>query len=194
MLRRLALLNSPRALARRFARSEGGVAAVEFAIILPLMLTLYLGLVEMAQGFTVKRKVAILARTLADLSAQATTISNTERDNILASAAQMLAPDASASEARGYVVSVFVDDKKKATVCWGESVNGYTVPTSVSLEPGLLLPGRSVILAEIHYNFRPAAKLINASYDIVEKANFRPRVVQQVVRDTGGTLKSCPVS
>lgn len=194
MMRLLARLCSPRALARRFAASERGVAAVEFAIILPVMLALYLGLVETAQGFAVKRKVTLLARTLADLTAQATTISDTERNNIIASAAQVLAPDASVSDAKGYIASVFVDDKKKVSICWSESFNGAPAPGSIALDAGLLIPNRSLVIAEVQYTFRPAAKLINASYNIVETASYRPRIVQQVVRDTGGKLKSCTVN
>ena len=34
----------------RFARDRRGVSAVEFAMLLPLMLTLYLGTVEISQG------------------------------------------------------------------------------------------------------------------------------------------------
>lgn len=56
--------------ARRLGRGEGGIAAVEFALILPLMLALYFGCVVLAQGLEVGRKVQLLSRTLADITAQ----------------------------------------------------------------------------------------------------------------------------
>jgi Flp pilus assembly protein TadG len=56
--------------ARRFPRARAGVAAVEFAFILPMMLVLYFGLVVLGQGLEVGRKVQLASRTLADLTAQ----------------------------------------------------------------------------------------------------------------------------
>ena len=49
---------------------ERGVSAVEFAMLLPLMLTLYLGAVEISQGIGADRKVTLTARTVADLVSQ----------------------------------------------------------------------------------------------------------------------------
>ena len=57
-------------LLRRFRRARAGVAAVEFAFILPMMLVLYFGIVVLGQGLEVGRKVALASRTLADLTAQ----------------------------------------------------------------------------------------------------------------------------
>lgn len=55
---------------RRIKRDDKGVAAVEFALILPLMVTLYLGCTEITQGVLASRKMAILSRTLSDIVAQ----------------------------------------------------------------------------------------------------------------------------
>ena len=52
-----------------FATDRRGVSAVEFALLLPLMLTLYLGGVELSQGISIDRKVTLTARTPDDLLA-----------------------------------------------------------------------------------------------------------------------------
>ena len=49
---------------RRLIGDERGVSAVEFAMLLPLMLTLYLGAVEVSQGIGADRKVTLTARTV----------------------------------------------------------------------------------------------------------------------------------
>jgi Flp pilus assembly pilin Flp len=55
---------------RRLVRAKAGIAAVEFALIAPLLLALYFGIVVLAQGLEVGRKTQLLSRTLADLTAQ----------------------------------------------------------------------------------------------------------------------------
>ena len=76
----------------RLASDERGVSAVEFALLLPLMLTLYLGTVEVSQGIAADRKVTLTARTVADLVAQVSSINNTDMTNSLNAAAAVIAP------------------------------------------------------------------------------------------------------
>ena len=53
-------------------------AMVEFALVMPLMLTLYIGSMEVSQGIAADRKVTLMARTVADLASQVSTISNAD--------------------------------------------------------------------------------------------------------------------
>ena len=46
------------------------IAAIEFALIVPLMLVLFFGTVEFSSGVAVDRKVTLMARTLSDLTSQ----------------------------------------------------------------------------------------------------------------------------
>ena len=66
-----------------FAQDRRGVSAVEFAMLLPLMMTLYLGTVEISQGVGIDRKVTLTTRTVADLASQASSITNTDMTNLL---------------------------------------------------------------------------------------------------------------
>ncbi len=58
---------------RGFSRDTRGVAAVEFALILPLLLLLYIGSVEATLLYTTDRGVATIASTVADLVARSKT-------------------------------------------------------------------------------------------------------------------------
>ncbi len=53
-----------------FVRAEGGLAAVEFAFILPFMLVLYFGLVDLTGLIGFNRKITAVANTMADLVGQ----------------------------------------------------------------------------------------------------------------------------
>jgi Flp pilus assembly protein TadG len=79
-------------LVARFAQDKRGVSAVEFAMLLPLMITLYLGSVEVSQGIGIDRKVTLTTRTVADLASQVSSISNADMTNMLNASAAVIAP------------------------------------------------------------------------------------------------------
>lgn len=62
--------SSPFGTLKRFGLARDGVSAVEFALILPFMLTLYLGGAELGDGFAMQFKATLAARTVADLTSQ----------------------------------------------------------------------------------------------------------------------------
>ncbi len=55
---------------RRGILDNRGIAAVEFALILPLMVVIFLGLVELLGGIRTGQRIDLVAHTLADLTAQ----------------------------------------------------------------------------------------------------------------------------
>lgn len=56
---------------RAFRKDRGGMAAIEFAIVFPMMLVLYFGIVDVTNLLTVSRKVTLASSTIGDLVAQA---------------------------------------------------------------------------------------------------------------------------
>ena len=56
------------------------------------MLALYLGVVEVSQGIGADRKVTMTARTIADLVAQTSNVSNSDMTNSLNAATAVMAP------------------------------------------------------------------------------------------------------
>src|SRR3954467_11498234 len=106
-----------------FQHDERGGSAVEFAMLLPLMITLYLGGVEVSSAIAVDRKVTLVARTLGDLVAQATTVTATDMTNILNAATTVVQPYSS-SLIKVTVSSVAIDANGVAKVAWSDTKNG----------------------------------------------------------------------
>jgi Flp pilus assembly protein TadG len=84
---------------RRLRRNDEAVAAVEFALIVPFLITLYLGSIEAAALFTVDKRVSSISSTIGDLVAQwdpsdgdLTTVTNGTLPDYLSASTGIIAP------------------------------------------------------------------------------------------------------
>ena len=62
----------------RIVRDRRGVSAVEFALILPTMILLYVGVAEIGNAITIYRRTSTVASTAADLTAQVKKVSTAD--------------------------------------------------------------------------------------------------------------------
>ena len=67
-------------LVQSFVTDRRGIAAIEFAMILPVLVTLYFGTVELTRAVETSRRLSLFARTMADLSGRADTPNPTTSD------------------------------------------------------------------------------------------------------------------
>src|SRR3546814_17309621 len=74
------------AAAWQILRDERGNAMVEFAFVLPILLTLFIGVVEGTNLLRLERKVVAAAQTAADLINQRRSVNNAELDDNLTAA------------------------------------------------------------------------------------------------------------
>ena len=142
-------------------RDERGVSAIEFALIAPTLLVLYVGAVEFGNALTVDRRVGLVATTAADLVAQKKTTSNSELQDIGNAATSILTPY-STSPLKIVLTSVVADQNNKGKVAWSYGYNGGSARaknSSYTVPEGLTQPNSSVILAEVTYDFSPLLNL-----------------------------------
>lgn len=148
----------------RFSGNEAGVSAVEFALVLPLMLAILFGATEFARAFDNRRKVMNLARTVADLTAagdsQAPMRASALAD-IMASARLVLAPFRSES-AKIVVSALGVDASNSARprVCSSyatanATARGLGQAGDLTVPDGFRLPGMRYVLAEVSMDYAP---------------------------------------
>jgi len=180
---------------RRLVRERRAVSAVEFALLVPVMLVLFLGGTEITQGITIKRKVTIATRTIADLVAQDMSITNSEMSTIFSATGSVLAPYPAAN-LKMVVSNVQIDADGNATVVWSEGHNGGTpraTKSAVTLPDGLdAFKKTSLIWAETEYKYTPTiGYVISGSIDLKDKLYLRPRLTNCIKRETGSTPLDC---
>jgi len=177
---------------KRFAADRHGVSAVEFALVAPLMITIYLGGVEVTQGVAISRKTTLIAHTVADLVAQDTSVTNSEMNDILSASAAVAQPY-SITSLQVTVSSIVIDANGKATVGWSDTLNGtkLTPGSSVTLPAALAVANTSLILGQVKYTYRPTfGGVLTGDIALGDKIYMRPRLANCVVRTPPGTCKT----
>ncbi|XSG81583.1 MAG: TadE/TadG family type IV pilus assembly protein [Methyloligella sp. ZOD6] len=174
---------------RRLREECRGTSAIEFAIILPLMIALYVGAVEIGNALTIGRRADQVAYTSADLVAQARSLSNSDIRDITEAASSILAPY-STEPLSIVLTSVVADNKNRTEVAWS-CTNGRGQArgkgSAVTLPDGLTEPGSSVIMAEVQYSYAPLLGTETGFEPFTMSRTFytRPRRSDTVVK-TGG--------
>jgi Flp pilus assembly protein TadG len=175
-------------------RDERGIAAVEFAMLLPFMLTLYIGAVEISQMIAADRKVTLASRTVADLAAQATTINATDLSNILKAASAVMTPYPE-NRLTVIVSQVKIDAEKKATIVWSKKHNVGSAPSNyhpvngtVTVPEALKIANTHLIWGEVDFDYMPLVGgaptdlfwKFTGSKKLTDKIYMRPRLSESV--------------
>jgi Flp pilus assembly protein TadG len=177
---------------RDLAHGEGGMAAVEFAVILPFMLVAYLGGVEVGDGVAINRKVAITTHAVADLASRYNVpIQNSDSATILGAASTIIAPYPSGPLAVT-VSEVTVDSNGNATVAWSDTLNGtaHTKGSPVTLPGTLNTPNAYYVWGEVTYTYTPTlGYVMTGNFPLSNQIFMSPRESACISR-TG--VYTCP--
>jgi Flp pilus assembly protein TadG len=176
---------------RHFARDGSGSSVVEFALLLPLMLVMYFGSIQVTDAISADRQVTLVASTVAEITSQSTG-NVTNVNTILGAASAVLAPFP-VSNATVTLSSVCIDGTGKATILWSQSLNGTARSGTVTnvIPPGLLVPSTSVIWGEATYSYRPVVGwVITGTLPMYDQIFLRPRQSPSISLNGGPTCSS----
>jgi len=142
---------------RAFAADRKGVSAVEFALVLPVMILIYIGGVEVSLALSVDRKVDSVASTVGDLVAQFEAIGGTEIDNIFNASTAVMEPNP-VDDLQIVVALVGVNAQGEPRVAWSRARNatGWTANSAPPITiPADVLPaaGQQVVVARVSYEY-----------------------------------------
>ncbi len=123
--------------AKRLKSDKKGVAAVEFALIFPIMLLLYIGTMEVSIAVSVDRKMARIASSVGDLVGQSDAVLNGEDIEAILDISQfIMQPYKHRPRVVVSGVSITNDrgEETIASVQWSCSINGAADETGSKVE------------------------------------------------------------
>jgi Flp pilus assembly protein TadG len=168
----------------RFGRDQRAMSAIEFAMVLPVMLTFYLGTAEVSDAVGIDRKVTLTAHTAADLVSQVSSINNSDMNNLLSASTAVIAPY-NATPLSVTVSLITIDANGSAKITWSDSRNGSarSVGSSVSLPTALKVPSTSLVWSEVSYAYKPTiGYVITGTISLKDQLYMRPRLSTTVTR------------
>lgn len=170
---------------RRFARAEGGLAALEFAILLPMMVFVLFGSVDLIDVLGANKRAQNVTASVADVVARDTEITNSEVTGLWAAVNVLMFPD-SGADMQIRVTSISITSATQAKVMWSEGHGGYTprqVNSTVSLPSAMMQVGSSVIMTETIYPYTPPLGFLwTGSAQLKHTAYRRSRLVDPIPR------------
>jgi Flp pilus assembly protein TadG len=207
------LVSRALALARSYRADKKGVAAIEFAFIVPIMLVMFIGAVELSQAIAVDRRVTQAASSIADLAARKeTSITQLEITDILRIGGYIIAPY---NQAPLQVVvrnisssSTDATSTKQSWQCTFSAAGTNPTPVctcmneTYSIPPGLVSTTDSVVVAEVNYTYTPLVfdYFLNrtlssgsggpGTYTLSETIFMKPRGQAAMLKQSDNTL--CP--
>jgi Flp pilus assembly protein TadG len=189
---------------RLFGKAQDGLAAVEFALILPVLITLFFGTVELSMALVCRADVSTMVSAASDLIAQESTTQTSDISNVYNAAATVMYPyytGGTTGKPTIRITSIIYDTTTNSTtsgkIAWTceQAGSGTLTPatrspgSTVSLSQALLVANGSVIMAEVAYNYTsPTTQVVTGPINMSNVWYTKPRRVAQIPSPTGG----CP--
>ena len=175
---------------RRLSGDSKGAAAVEFALIAPLLITLYLGTQEISLALSINKKVGRTSSAIGDLITQKDTeIAVVDLKDIMKIGAATMQPY-SITKPEVWVTGIKISTAGAATVAWSQKLVEnttysvpYTVGSAVTVPAKLKINDTFLVKVETKLKYRPITSWTittnkssgYAYFDMAEIYYLRPR-------------------
>jgi hypothetical protein len=186
-----------------------GIAATEFAIIVPIMLVLLFSTVEICSGLAVDRKVSLVARTIANLTSQGTSASISDLTNFVGAANLIMVPYVQPTyPAPNMTISELYIDPASGNArvqwSWGAAPHSLTSivpvpPSMIAIDPTThaIIANQYIIFSEVNTTYTPSLGSfgnMNAAVTLSDVAYALPRQSTCVFYPSTPSPATCPTS
>lgn len=167
-------------------RDRAGAAAVEFALILPIAISLFLGTFELANVLLCHMKLVAATQTAADLLAQQSTVCSADVTNYGTAAALVMEPLPPGKFSIAFASVIYDPSTHAASTDWHQEVNGAAsiatdAPVAATNDKLNQNGSTSTIVAQAIYTYTsPLSYVLNKNYTFTETAYAQPRLVTAI--------------
>lgn len=169
----------------RMVADRRGVSAVEFALIAPLMILMYLGTVEVAMVLMIDRKVTNVTSTIGDLVSRTEDVSESELEEIFKAGGAVMEPyDDAGLEMQVY--SVVLEDAEESEYCLDWQQGSASTVAALTDAPGipenlLTVENTGILVAKASYEYTPPfSRIFSDSIVLGSTLYFSPRKSMKV--------------
>jgi Flp pilus assembly protein TadG len=184
--------------ARALKTRKDGAAAVEFALVVPIMLALYFGTLELSQGIEINKKAGRASSLVADLVTQQAVITKGELVAIADLGAASLAPyDRDKPTVDMVGIQITNENVPRALVVWSQRVtNGagarfLTVGDPITIPAQLMIKNTFLIRASLKVNYYPVTTFVIKTTTNTSKKGIEMGETYHLRPRTSPTI-SCP--
>ena len=162
-----------------------GVAAIEFALALPLLILLVFGGVEATRYVLIAQKLDRISGTLSDVVSQNETISTTQLNQIIVASGQLMLPYNFTRDGYAIISSVTKTGTNAPVINWQYKSTGTAQTSHIGISGGTaIMPSNftmvdkdTVIITEVFYNYTPIlAGVIYSNSQLYSSSIYKPRL------------------
>ena len=166
-----------------FRKDESGAMLVEAALVLPVLVIIFLAMVEFSNAFAVQRRVEAVARAAADLVAQTSGVTSGDLVDVSRIGGHLLRPYR-AEPLQLRISAITLDENGATVVAWsyGNGLPARAVGSAFSGAPTQVMSaGAHMIVAETSYVHTPIlGSVVFGGTTFTSRAFFRPRLTETV--------------
>lgn len=186
---------------KRFRRDTRGIAAVEFALVAPVLVSMLIGAIDVSRAVALNQRVSLVTQMVADLAARETQLTAADVRAIYDIAELAMEPYAADTLKIAIIPVMSAADDAKKTLVYPSTTNRETHPAGFELPQcqayplidGFLATNESVIVVETSYDYAPLwlPPEVFPSVTWQKKAYAKPRKSLCVGFDGANCTSSC---
>lgn len=171
---------------KRWRGDEQGLAAVEAAMVFPVMLTMLMGIFDIGNAILANQKTIRASQVVADLITRQNIVTQADVNEAIDAGRLALEPLDSTSFGID-VVSIRFDEDASTEILWRDTVNMSNIPDAIASVAALQEENEGVVMVTARYEYEPlfAGFLVN-SFEMNEVAFSRGRSSPTITKDTSG--------
>jgi Flp pilus assembly protein TadG len=143
--------------------SNQGLAAVEFALALPLLILLVFGSVEVTRSILITQKLERVSSTLSDVVSQLQNVTGAQMGQIITASGQVMLPYDFGADGYAIVSSITKTGTNAPIINWQYKSTGTVQASHIGVSGGVatmpsnftMVDKDTVIVTEVFYNYKP---------------------------------------